>query len=253
MAGHEFYKAHGKDWDIKKAFLNGGHQSPINLQQGPNGAAHLGVRYGAAKVGHLINNELTWEVHYHGDYGGTLFFGGRMFTLVQFHFHAPSEHTVEGIDFSPNYPKGHYSMEVHLVHSDIRPWDKEIEKTGKHLAVIAVMFIEGTDNPFLAKFWKDMPRHQEEKPSANLSLDAEELLPKNRAYQTYTGSLTTPPCSDQVTWIVLNEPIEASKNQIDQLRKNMQDLAGADNYRAVQTNKPCVQYSPRGGASVFGE
>ncbi len=121
---------------------------------------------------------------------------GHEFELKQYHFHAPSENHING----KSYP-----MEAHLVHSD---------KDG-NLAVIAVMFVEGKANESLAQAWTHMAEKAGDKHSLSSSVAVEGILPSNRDYYRYSGSLTTPPCSEGVWWIVMKEPVTASKAQIE--------------------------------------
>jgi carbonic anhydrase len=98
-------------------------------------------------------------------------------------------------------------MEIHFVHAGPQ---------GK-LAVVAVMVEEGAANTQLAALWNQMPEAIDEKHALKSPVDISGLLPQNRAYYRFTGSLTTPPCSEGVTWLVMKNPITASKDQIDRL------------------------------------
>jgi carbonic anhydrase len=115
---------------------------------------------------------------------------------LQFHFHAPSE----------NHINGHsYPLEAHFVHAD---------KNGD-LAVVAVMFEEGSANPGLKKAWPGMPKHPGEKHELSETVAADDILPNDRDYYRFNGSLTTPPCSEGVYWLVMKNVATASKEQID--------------------------------------
>lgn len=118
-------------------------------------------------------------------------------TLGQFHFHASSEHKVAGEQAA---------MEAHLVHRSI--WeDKYI--------VLSVLFTEGAENTFLKQFEANLPdTEDEEYTDANLTFSAYDILPANKSYFQYTGSLTTPPCSEVVTWVVFENKVEATAAQI---------------------------------------
>ncbi|MBL8863732.1 MAG: carbonic anhydrase family protein [Planctomycetes bacterium] len=179
----------------------GKRQSPIDIlpsraaaQDGPA----FSVAYGPTTL-EILNNGHTIEDDYHG--GGKLMVDGHTWSLAQFHFHSPSEHTIEG---------RHSPMELHLVHKDA---------AGK-LAVLGVLIEEGADNAELARLWKHLPatpgrtEHVEGE-----SVDASKLLPASLASYRYSGSLTTPPCSEEVAWFVLQQPIQASRAQIDAFRK----------------------------------
>ncbi len=136
--------------------------------------------------------------------------GGKSFGLKQFHFHTPSEHTFMG---------KHFPMEVHFVH----------QTEQGELGVLGVVFKEGKTNlalvPLLAK-----PLKAGESVQLPQSLDIRPLLPKKAAHFRLNGSLTTPPCSEGVNWVVFKTPVEASKTQI----QAMAEMIGQENNRPVQ-------------------
>ncbi len=175
-----------------EACATGLEQSPINLAKGS--AANLAdlefhykpSRYEVVDNGHTVQVNLTS--------GGTLTVDGHEYDLVQFHFHAPSEHTLDGTS---------YKMEVHFVHKD---------SEGK-LAVVGVFFTEAARNPELDFVFDNMPDLNDARPGVGL-IDPSRLLPEYRATVRYAGSLTTPPCSEGVKWNVFLMPIQASKEQI---------------------------------------
>lgn len=187
----------------------GRNQSPIDLAgfvEADLKPLKLDYKAGAADI---LNNGHTVQVDYAK--GSTLTVDGRAFELVQFHFHAPSENKVKGKQFP---------MEGHLVHAD---------KEG-NLAVLAVMFQEGAANPLLAKLWEKLPAKAGDKNALAQGLSVTQLLPKERDYYRYNGSLTTPPCSEGVRWLVLKKPATASKAQVEQFAK----AVGVANNRPVQ-------------------
>jgi carbonic anhydrase len=121
---------------------------------------------------------------------------GRSWQLVQFHFHRPSEERVNGKTFE---------MVAHLVHRDY----------ANNLAVIAVLMDRGMEHPVIQTLWNHMPLDtgmSVEPP--NVAIDLTRLLPERREYYTYMGSLTTPPCTENVLWMVFKEPIMVSPEQI---------------------------------------
>jgi carbonic anhydrase len=121
--------------------------------------------------------------------------GGR-YELVSFHFHKPSEEKING--------KGH-DMVAHLVHRD---------KDGK-LAVVAILLDQGSENPLIKTLWSNLPPTKgKEHVVDTVQFNALSLLPKDKGYYTFTGSLTTPPCSETVTWFVLKSPTQVSADQI---------------------------------------
>ena len=172
----------------------GKNQSPINLTGFIESALKpLGIYYQAGG-NEILNNGHAVQVNYVP--GSKIIVDGHEFELLQYHFHAPSENHING----QSYP-----MEAHLVHSD---------KNG-NLAVIAVMFVEGKANESLAQAWAHMPKKAGDRHNLPLSIAAEGILPANRDYYRYNGSLTTPPCSEGVRWFVMKEPVSASKAQIE--------------------------------------
>jgi len=118
--------------------------------------------------------------------------GKKKYALRQFHFHRPSEETVNGRTLD---------MTLHLVHMD---------ENGK-LAVVAVLLQEGKDNALVRELWNDLPREKEkEELFETVQIDISTTLPSDRSYYTFSGSLTTPPCSEDVTWFVLKRPVTIS-------------------------------------------
>ena len=112
-------------------------------------------------------------------------------------------------------------MEMHLVHKN--------EKG--ELVVVAVMFNQGTANAELDKLWGVMPGQVDQNVSIKPNLDMNQLLPKDKMYWRFSGSLTTPPCSEGVTWIVLKHPLTVSAEQLDKFTHTMHH----DNNRPVQS------------------
>jgi carbonic anhydrase len=133
--------------------------------------------------------------------GSSISVGEHKYALKQFHFHRPSGETVND--------RG-YEMELHLVHAD---------QEGK-LAVVAVPLKRGNDNPFMHELWNDLPKGKEkEEAMDNVQIDVVELLPSDRGYYTFPGSLTTPPYSENVTWFVLKSPVAVSAPEIERFSK----------------------------------
>jgi carbonic anhydrase len=136
---------------------------------------------------------------------------GRTFELKQFHFHSPSENTING---------KHFPLEAHLVHAD---------KDG-NLAVVAVMFREGAANALLAKLWEKMPGKAGDKNALRAGVGVSQMLPAERDYYRFNGLLTTPPCSEGVWWLVIKKMATASKAQVEQFSR----VIGHPNNRPVQ-------------------
>ena len=170
-------------------------QSPIDLAGAiPSDAddGGLDIRWQATEW-EVVDNGHTIQINVAE--GSSVVLEGREFSLVQFHFHLPSEHTVDGAA-SP--------MEVHFVHA---------AEEGD-LAVIGVFMEAGDEDPAIQGLWEAIPG-PEEAPAAVGALDPGALLPEGRGYFRYQGSLTTPPCSEVVSWVVMTESISVSQAQVD--------------------------------------
>jgi len=173
---------------------SGKNQSPIDLSAFVE--ADLEPIQFAYQAGgnEILNNGHTVQVNYAP--GSMIEVVGRAFELTQFHFHAPSENRIGGKSFP---------MEAHLVHSD---------KDG-NLAVVAVMLEEGAPNQALEAAWAKMPEKEGDRHALTEAVSAESLLPANRDYYRFNGSLTTPPCTEGVWWLVMKQPVSASMEQIE--------------------------------------
>ena len=178
---------------------DGHRQSPIDIRN-PQKAdlPPLQFDYKFSPL-HIIDNGHTVMINYGA--GSSMSVGGRKYALKQFHFHRPSEEKINGES---------YDMVVHLVHAD---------QEGK-LAVVAVLLQKGEDNRLVHELWNDFPKEKEKEEFLdNVQIDVTELLPGNRSYYTFPGSLTTPPCSEGVTWFVLKHPVTVSSAEIEQFSK----------------------------------
>ena len=187
----------------------GKNQSPINVS-GLIEAQLPPLKYDYKQGGsEVVNNGHAIQVNY--DAGSSTVIDGIRFELKQFHFHSPSENHINGKSFP---------LEAHLVHAD---------KDG-NLAVVSVMFDEGKANPAVAAAWSLMPKSAGGKNALPNKVAATGLLPANRDYYRYNGSLTTPPCTEGVRWIVLKKPMTVSKQQVEAFEKTL----GFANNRPVQ-------------------
>lgn len=173
----------------------GSHQSPIDISMPRHAKTQeqLTFHYQPSHV-HIVNNGHTIQVNLQP--GNVLHLNGRPYRLRQFHFHEPSEHHVNGVTFS---------MELHLVHQDARG----------HIAVVAVLMTLGTQHQALADVWERFPRRLGSVATVAV-VNVKELLPSSLHHYSYHGSLTTPPCTEGVQWIVLEEPIHLSSDQLQQ-------------------------------------
>ncbi|MCP4635033.1 MAG: carbonic anhydrase family protein [Methyloversatilis sp.] len=127
--------------------------------------------------------------------GSSITLVGKRYELVQFHFHKPSEERVNGKV---------YDMVAHLVHKDL----------DGNLAVVAVLLDRGTEHPLFNTLWAYLPLQKNVESRPDVSIDLAKLLPEKRDYYTYMGSLTTPPCTEGVTWLVMKDPLQLSPEQI---------------------------------------
>ena len=174
---------------------SGKFQSPINIQTTGLTKADrtIALNYNPSAL-EVVNNGHTIQVNY--DSGSYAEIAGKRYDLLQFHFHSPSEHTIDG---NPT------DLVAHLVH---KAEDGE-------LAVIGVLFKEGHENKFLKPIWEKLPKASGGKYQSSDSIEVKHLLPDSTSHYHYTGSLTTPPCSEGVNWNVLTTTIEASADQIN--------------------------------------
>lgn len=171
----------------------GTRQSPIDIRDGIRvDQEPIAFSYQPSFV-RVIDNGHTIQVNYGS--GSTLSVMGRNYELVQFHFHRPSEERVDGRAFD---------MVAHLVHKDAEG----------RLAVLAVLLERGKENAFIQSVWNNLPLEKNIEFSSRSALDMNDLLPTRRDYYAYMGSLTTPPCTEGVLWLVLKQPVQLSAEQI---------------------------------------
>lgn len=185
----------------------GQRQSPINIVTSEHeGERHdLVFRYQPTPV-HIVHDGHSFQGL--SESPRIVLFNGHSYQFLQAHFHDPSEHHIDGVS---------YAMELHLVHKD---------SEGK-LLVVGVLAREGEEQKELAQLgaWVEQQiGHRMVQPGEEVAgayqVDLMKILPKDRNnFYAYSGSLTTPPCTEGVQWIVLKEPIELSKAQIDRFMK----------------------------------
>ena len=173
---------------------SGQRQSPIDIRAGlavdldPVRFNYQATPFAVIDNGHTVQANVAQGNH--------IDIGGKRFELVQFHFHRPSEERIDGRQFE---------MSLHLVHKD---------EEGR-LAVVAVLMDKGLPQPAVQKVWNSLPLEKGEEMAARTPLELAELLPTDRRYYTYMGSLTTPPCSEGVRWVVMRQPVSMSSEQIE--------------------------------------
>ncbi|MCA1854326.1 carbonic anhydrase family protein [Massilia oculi] len=171
----------------------GKRQSPIDLRDGIKvELEQIAFDYHPSSFSEIDNGH-TIQVTVGG--GNFLTVGNMTYELQQFHFHRPSEERING--------KGS-EMVIHFVHRSYE---------GK-LLVLAVLLERGKANPMIQTVWNNLPLEKQQAVSPSIVIDPNEALPEKRDYFTYMGSLTTPPCTEDVLWIVMKQPMQASPAQM---------------------------------------
>ena len=190
----------------------GKNQSPIDLRDtqalGTTGMDELEIYYQEVPL-KVINNGHTLQVNY--PLGSYIKLGERRYELMHLQFHTPSEHMKEGFQ---------YPMEMQVVHKD---------GDGNHV-VIAVIFQEGEENEVLQDLLNNLPKEiNKQEIRRYVSINPAMFIPGDTRFYKYSGSLTTPPCTEGVYWMVFKRPVEASAEQIELMNQVM-----GNNARPVQ-------------------
>ena len=172
---------------------NGNRQSPIDIRDGMKvELEQISFDYHPSSFS-VVDNGHTVQVGVSG--GNYITVQNRMFELQQFHFHRPSEERINGKAFE---------MVVHLVHRDAEG----------RLAVLALLLERGAPQATIQTVWNNLPLEKFETMQPTILLDPAEMLPARRDYYTYMGSMTSPPCSEGVLWLVMKQPVQASPAQM---------------------------------------
>lgn len=189
---------HWSALDPAYAICNTGkEQSPIDIRNPRQ--AHLPplrFEYESESIKYVINNGATIRVNYH-DAPGTgsfLLMGKQRYQLMQFHFHHPSEESVDG---------KRYEMVLHLMH----------KSSDGQIVGVAVFLKIGRANPMMQRVFDHMPATEGQLAVPGVTVDPAAMLPRDTAYYMYMGSVTAPPCTESVRWIVLKTPVEISAAQ----------------------------------------
>ena len=194
--GGEGGPSHWAELDVANAACAGKGQSPIDIHTTDARSTQLPAldfHYQPVPL-RIVDNGHSIQVNY--DPGSWLSLDGERYDLVQFHFHRPSEEEIDGKRFA---------MVAHLVHRD----------AAGHLAVVAVPLQPGDENALVETLWRNLPKAgEEEVTNAAVTINAASLLPATFGYYAYSGSLTTPPCSEGVRWLVLKTPTEVSDQEV---------------------------------------
>jgi len=171
----------------------GKRQSPIDIKdtirvdQDPIKFDYQTAMFRITDNGHTVQVDLGS--------GSTISVMGRQYELQQVHFHRPAEERINGRAFD---------MVAHMVHKNEE----------NRLAVVAVLLEKGSENPLIQTFWNNLPLEVGQDIVAGTAIDPTKLLPDNRAYYAYMGSLTTPPCTEDVLWLVMKQPVQISPEQL---------------------------------------
>jgi carbonic anhydrase len=223
----------------------GTRQTPVNIETAKATPAFLSdlrftyadTAFEVENTGHVI--EVMYET------GSSLSFASRSngigvctlqaaessadsYQLVQFHFHAPSEHTIDG---------NSYDLELHLVH----------QNSLGELAVVGVLFSKGTDpTPLLDDLMLNAPTKEGSTTVGTRRINISQLLPADRTYYSYSGSLTTPPCSEGVRWFVMKTPLAVSPFALNRIHSLISGFEGYEGF--PNNNRPTM---PLNGRSVL--
>lgn len=187
----------------------GKNQSPVNITQVTHGQLPaLGMNF-QLNTETIINNGHTIQINL--EEGDNFILDEDQFNLTQFHFHSPSENQIAGKSFP---------LEAHFVHTDGHGG----------IAVVAVMFEEGDASPVLDQLIAVIPEQLNQAKVIEQPIDVSSLFPDSKNYYRFSGSLTTPPCTEGVIWLILKQPVSLSASQ---LKLFQQALRHANN-RPVQ-------------------
>ena len=192
-AGDEGPDAWGRMRPEFSKCATGQRQSPIDIRGG------IAVDLEPIKFDYrpsafsVIDNGHTVQVNV--EPGNSITITGKRYELVQFHFHRPSEERINGRQ---------YDMVAHLVHKDV----------DGHIAVVAVLLDRGSAQAIVQTVWNNLPLEKGDEVRAGSRIDLSQLLPDDKRYYTYMGSLTTPPCSEGVLWMVMKQPVPISMDQV---------------------------------------
>lgn len=198
----------------KQSDCNGKRQSPVNIIDidvvEDASLKPINIHYSSdVKIYEISNN--GHSIQYNFEKGDYITLNDEKYDLMQIHFHEASEHTINGV---------RYPLEIHLVH---------LSKDNK-IAVLGVMAEEGESSEAFTFLENYLPVDKGETKQIDANFDLNLNLPENKAYYTYEGSLTTPPCTEVVSWYVFKTPITVSLSQVKQLQK----LMPLNNYRNEQ-------------------
>lgn len=199
----------------KNSDCDGKKQSPINIididtkptKQKEN---PLNILYTpTTAISQVVNN--GHSIQFNFEAGDSIQYHNDTYHLSQIHFHEPSEHTINGI---------RYPLEIHLVHKSKQD----------NFTVMGVLAKEGQESQLFEFLESFLPIEENKSKEIHQSLDLTTLFPDNKNFYSYDGSLTTPPCTQNVNWVIFKDPIIVSLDEVLKLKSNMP----VDNYRNEQ-------------------
>ena len=203
---------------------SGYNQSPINIitsktVRNTTDSIKIDILYSPeTELSRVTNNGHSIEFDF--ERGDSLRYLGHTYHLKQIHFHGPSEHTIDSLDFP---------IEMHLVHMN----------SNNEYTVVSILGKEGEESDYSEFFSLFLPLKVNETKEIHEPLDLADLFPENLDYYSYKGSLTTPPCTETVNWVILKDPITISKKASTFLKRNMP----INNYRNEQPVNRRIVYS----------
>lgn len=207
----------------KNSDCGGMYQSPINILENNTVAlkntTELEVYYHSETLLHMVENN-GHSIQFEFSPGDSIRYKGKMYYLKQIHFHEPSEHKINGLI---------YPIETHLVH---------ISKDDS-ITVLGLMGIEGKESQLFELFRSFLPLKIGDSKEISEKIDLTGLLLEDQSYFSYNGSLTTPPCTENVNWIIFKEPVVLSLEEVLAIRENMP----VNNYRIEQPINGRVVYN----------
>lgn len=198
----------------------GQSQSPIDVvQANPQDLENVAIHYQPSDL-RVWNNGHTVQAVY--DAGSYIELDGERYDVAQFHYHAPSEHTIAGKSFA---------AEFHIVH-----------KQGDRLAVVGILLEAGAENAGYQAFLDNLPAVETPETNVGVKVNAADLLPAVQTTYRYTGSLTTPPCTEGVNWVLMTTPVQISAAQISALETvfegNNRPVQSLNTRSLVEDNTP---------------
>lgn len=168
-------------------------QSPVDIvNANPQDLVNIAFHYQPSEV-RILNNGHTVQVNY--DPGSYIEVDGQRYDVLQYHYHAPSEHAIDGKMFA---------AELHIVHKDAQ----------EQLAVVGILLEEGEENAAYQPLLSNLPAEESPETNLGIKINAVDFLPAAQTTYRYTGSLTTPPCTEGVNWLVMTTPVQLSADQI---------------------------------------